>query len=164
MNPRRLRQWKTFLVATFTALFLIEVNLVIRQERTQIFAATAQKTGSALIDFAQTRAQVLQRKPDEGFEQYQQRISAETADTQSMYAKLYSLEVARLRDGFARRGLQTPELDEFYQNPGSAIAICEIGRALFGMGAKLRSEHFSAVLKGWLRRFIRPTSFSPSKS
>ena len=152
------------LIATFGVLFLAEVDLVIRQERTQIFAVTAQKTGSALMEFAQTRAQLSQVKPNESFEQYEQRISTENSDTQSMYSKLYFLEVARLRDGFARRGLQTSELDEFYQRPGSAIAIRGIGRALFGMGAQLRSEHFSAVLKGWWQRLIRPTPFSASKS
>ncbi len=133
-------------------LFLAEVYLVIQQERTQIFASNAQKAGSALMDFAQTRAQLLQRENNESFAQYEQRISTENADTQSLYSKLYSLEVARLRDGFARRGLQTPEVDEFYQRPGTAIAIREIGRALFDMGAELRSEHFSALMKGWWRR------------
>lgn len=127
---------------------------MIRQERTQVLAATAQKTGSALIDFAQARAQLSRRKTDESFEQYEMRISKENTDTQSMYSKQYSREVANLRDGFARRGLKTPELDEFYRRPGSTIAMSEIGRTLFEMGAELRSEHFSTVVKGWLRRLI----------
>lgn len=160
LNSRRLRQWKTLLLATFTLLFLAEADLVIRQERTQIFAATAQKAGSKLIDFAEARGQLLQRKPNESFEQYEQRISTENADTQSLYSKLYSLEVARLRDGLARRGLKTPEIDEFYQRPGSVIAMREIGRALFDMGTELRSEHFSTVVKGWLRRLIHLALFS----
>lgn len=163
MNARRLRQWKLFLVATFAALVLLEMSFIIRQQRTQILAAAAQKTGLAMIDFAQTRARLLQRKPKEGFEQYEQRISAETNETQSRYAQLYSGEVARLRDSFARRGFHQPALDEFYKNPGSAIAIYATGRALFGMGMELRSEHFSAVLKGWLRRIFRPTTLSSSK-
>jgi hypothetical protein len=133
-------------------LFFAEVSLVIWQERNQILASNAQKAGSTLMDFAQTRAQLLQRKDNESFAEYEQRISAVNADTQSLYSRLYSLEVARLRDGFARRGLKAPELDEFYQRPASAIAIREIGRALFNMGAELRSEHFSAVIKGWWRR------------
>jgi hypothetical protein len=135
-------------------LFFVEVGLVIEQERTQIFAATAQKAGSALIDFAETRAQLLQRKNNESFAQYEQRIATENADTQSLYAKLHSREVASLRDGFARRGLNTPELDEFYQRPGSAIAIHEIGRTLFDMGAELHSEGVSVAVKGWWRRLI----------
>ena len=163
MNPRRLRQSKTVLIATFSVLFLAEVDLVIQQERTQIFASNAQRTGSALMDFAQTRAQLLQRKDNESFAQFEQRISTVNADTQSLYSKLYSLEVAGFRDGFARRGLKTPELDEFFQRPGSAIAIFEIGRALFDMGAELRSEHLSAVIKGWWRR-AHPALLSPSKS
>lgn len=158
LNPRRL------LIATFTVLFLAEVGLVIWQERTQILASNAQKAGSALMDFAQTRAQLLQRKDNESFTDYEQRISAVNADTQSLYSKLYSLEVARLRDGFARRGLRTPELDEFYKRPASAIAIREIGRALFEMGVELRSEHFSALVKGWWRRLIHLALLSPSKS
>lgn len=151
LNPRRLAHWKTFLIAVFTLLFLAEADLVMRQERTQVFAARAQKAGSALIDFAQTRAQLSRRNPNEPFAQYEQRISRENADTQSLYSKLYSLEVARLRDGFARRGLTTPELDEFYQRPGSAIAVREVGRELFDMGAELGSERFSTVVKGWWR-------------
>jgi hypothetical protein len=154
LNPRRLRQWKTLLIATFILLFFVEVSLVTEQQRTQIFAATAQKAGSALMDFAETRAQLLQRKNNESFAQYEQRIATENADTQSLYAQLHFREVARLRDGFARRGLKTPELDEFYQRPGSAIAIHEIGRTLFDMGAGLRSESVLVVVKGWGRRLI----------
>ena len=158
-----LAQRKNLFVAAFVLLFLAEADLVIQQERTQIFASHAQKAGSALMDFAQTRAQLLQRKDNESFAQYQQRITTVNADTLLLYSKLYSQDVARLRDGFARRGLKTPELDEFYQMPGSAVATREIGRALFDLGAELRSEHLSAVIKGWRRR-THPELLSPSKS
>jgi hypothetical protein len=154
LKPSQLPQWKALLIATFILLFLAEVGLVIEQERNQIFAATAQKTGSALIDFAETRAQLLGRKTNESFAQYEQRISTENADTQSLYSKLYALEVARLRDGFARRGLKKSELDEFCQRPGSVIAIREIGRTLFDMGDELRSEGVPVVVKGWFRRLV----------
>jgi hypothetical protein len=160
LNPRRLRQWKTLLTATFILLLLVEGDLVVEQERTQIFAATAQRTGSALIEFAETRAQLLRRKNNESFAQYEQRISSENAETQSLYAKLHSQEVARLRDGFARRGLKRLALDEFYQRPGSAIAIREIGKTLFDTGAELRSEGISVVVRGWWRRLVHLTSFS----
>lgn len=144
-------------------LLVAELDLVMQQERNQVFADAAQKTGSALMDFAQTRAELLQRKPSESFEQYEVRISAENANTQALYSRMYSGEVARLRDGFVRRGLERPELDEFYQEPGSAIAMHENGRALFEMGAELRSVPLTGMIKGWLRRSIRPTLFSPSK-
>jgi hypothetical protein len=144
-------------------LFFAEVALVIEQERTQIFAARAQKAGSALIDFAETRAQLSRRNTNESFAQYEQRFSAENADTQALYSKLYSLEVARLRDGFARWGLKRPELDEFYQRPGSVIAIREIGRTLFDMGDELRSEGLSVVVKGWFRRLVHRALLFPSK-
>jgi hypothetical protein len=150
LNARRLSKWEIFLIASFTLLLIVEVGLVIQQERTQIFAVTAQRTGSALIDFAQTRAQVLRRKSNESFYQYELRISAENAKTQLLYAKQYEVEVARFREEFARRGLKTPELDMFYQRPESAIAIREIGRTLFDMGTELRSEN----TKGWLRRLV----------
>src|SRR5579863_7433758 len=105
-----LAQRKNLFVAAFILLFLAEADLVIQQERTQIFASHAQKVGSALMDFAQTRAQLLQRKDNESFAQYQQRIATVNADTLLLYSKLYSQDVALLRDGFARRGLKTPEL------------------------------------------------------
>lgn len=127
---------------------------MIRQERTQIFATTAQKVGSALIDFAQTRSQLLLRNPDESFEQYERRISTENFDTQSLYSKLYAVQVARLRYGFARRGLKTSELDEFYQRPGSDIAILEVGKTLFDNGAALRSKGVPAEVKGWRRSIL----------
>ena len=151
MKPR---QTRTLLMATFLLLFLAEVDFVIQQERNQIFAASAQKTGSALIDLAQSRSQLLQRKTSESFAQYEQRIASENADMQSLYLKLHFPKVARMRDGFAQRGFKTAELDEFYQSPGSAIAIHEIGRALFDMGAELRSKSLSAVVRGWRRRLI----------
>ena len=163
MKPSRLPPWKILLTATFIFLLLLEVILVIQQERTQIFSATAQKTGSALINFAETRAQLLQRKTDESFAKYEQRISSENGETQSLYLKLHSVEVARLRDGFARRGLKTPELDEFYQRPGSTIAIREIGRTLFDKGAELRSGGLSAVVKGWWRPLLHLTLLTPSR-
>ena len=139
----------------FTLLFVAEVGAVIRQERNQVFAATAQRVGSALVDFAVERAHLLKRETNESFEQYQKRISIENAETQALYSKQYSVEVARLRDGFARRGLETPEMNEFYRRPGSAIAIREIGRTLFDMGVELGSENVSFVVKSWVRRLIR---------
>jgi len=151
LNTRRLGQWKTLLITMFALLLVAEVCFVIWQERTQVLAATAQKTGSALIDFAQACAQQSRRKTDESFERYEQRISKENSDTQSLYSKQYSLEVAHLRDSFARLGLKRPELDGFYQRPGSTIAIREIGRTLLDMGTALRSEGVSVVIKGWLR-------------
>lgn len=155
MNARRVVQLKVFLIAIFIVFFLVEMEFVIRQERAQVFAATAQKEASALIDFAQARDQLSRRKTDESFEQYEERISKENTDTQSLYSKQYSLVVARLRDGFARRGLKSPELDGFYQRPGSTIAIREIGRTIFDMGAELSSRGISFVIKGWLRRVAR---------
>ena len=161
MNYRRRPKWKTALVATFILLFVAEVGLVIEQERAQIFAARAQETGSALIDFAETRAQLFGRKTNESFAQYEQRISTENADTQSLYSKLYSLKVARLRDRFARRGLNRPELDEFYQRPGSVVAVYEIGRSLFDMGSQLRTAGIPGTVKEWWRAIHR-TRVSPS--
>lgn len=135
---------------------------MIQQERTEVLAATAQKTGSALIDFAEARAELSRRKTDESFEQYEQRISQENTDTQLLYSKQYSLEVARLRDGLARRGLKTSELDGFYQRPGSTIAIREIGRTLLDMGTALHSEGVSVVAKRWVRGLIHLTLVYPS--
>jgi hypothetical protein len=154
LNPSQLHRWKTLLAATLILLFLAEVGLVVEQERTQMFAATAQKAGSSLIDFAETRAELLRRERNESFAQYEQRISAENADTQSLYSNLYSLKVARLRDEFARLGLKRQALDEFYQRPGSTIAIREVGRTLFDMGAELRLEGVPVVMKGLWRRLV----------
>lgn len=136
----------------FGLLFAAELSLVIREQRTQVFVDTAQKTGSSLIDFAHSRAALLQRQPNEPWEQYEQRVVSENLDAQSQYSKSYASEVARLRDGFARRGLRSPDLDEFYQKPGSLIAVHEVGKALFDLGAVLRTEHFPGELKGLLRR------------
>ena len=163
MTLNGLVQRKYLFIAAFILLFSAEAGLVIQQERTQIFATDAQKAGSALMDFAQTRAQLLKRKDNESFGKYEERISTVNADTLLLYSKLYAEDVARLRDGFARRGLKRPELDEFFRRPGSAIAILEVGRALFDLGADLRSEHLSAVIKGWWRR-AHPALLTPSKN
>jgi hypothetical protein len=144
------------LIALFALLFLAEVGLVIQQQRTQVFAAAAQKTGSALIDFSQKRAQLLRRDSNESFDQYERRISSENAETESLYSKLYEAEVARLREGFARRGVKTPEADVFYQKPGSAIAIREIGTALLNGGTELSSKGVAFAIKGWVRRLAHP--------
>ena len=135
---------------------------MIEQQRAQVFAATAQKAGSALIDFAESRAELLGRKDNESFAQYEQRISTENADAQSQYSNLYSVKIARLRDGFALHGLNRPELDEFYQRPGSIIAIREIGRTVFDMGSELRSAGILGAVEKWWRRPTSPTAVSPS--
>ena len=155
MHYRRRPKWKTVLVASFVLLFVAEVGLVIQQESAQIFAAKAQETGSALVDFAETRAQLLGRKTDESFAQYAQRISTENADTQSLYLKLYAVKVARLRDGFARRGINSSQLDEFYKTPVSTIAIREIGGTLFDMGSELRTAGIPGTVKKWWRAMHR---------
>ena len=159
MNRSRLRQLKTLLIGTFILLFLLQLDLIVEQERNQIFAATAQKTGSALIDFAETRAHLLQRKDNESFPAYEQRIAAENGNTLSLYATLHSREVTRLRDGFARRGLKRLELDGFYQSPNSAIAVREIGRSLFEMGIELRAQGVLVLAKHRLRQLTHLGAF-----
>jgi len=129
-------------VAGFAFLLLAEATMVIRQERTQIVATKALKIGAELIDFARDRARLMQRRPDESFDQYEQRISKQNAETQSLYSKTYYSKVAYLRYEFARRGLRDPELEEFYQRPAYPIAIREIGEKLFRMGVALRSWTF----------------------
>jgi hypothetical protein len=152
LSPRRLHQSKTFLVALVTLLFVAEVVFIVNQQRAQVIAARAQKVGSALIDFARIRAQTQRRETNEPFAQYEQRLATENARTQTLYSRLFYPEVAGLRDGLARHGLQTRELNDFYQRPGSAIAIREIGRTLFDMGDELQSVSTSVVVRGWWRR------------
>lgn len=152
MNSRRIRQWKILVVVSFALLFFALVDLVMWQQRGEILADSAQKTGSALVDFAEQRTELSFRGQNESFEHYQQRLSAENAETQSLYAKRYSLEVKRLRRDFARRGLTAPVLDEFYQRPGSTIAVREIGSTLFDMGVWPRVQKLSAQIKEWLRQ------------
>ncbi|HEV3482155.1 MAG TPA: hypothetical protein VGR97_07485 [Candidatus Acidoferrales bacterium] len=151
MNSRRIRQWKILVVVSFALLFFALVDLVMWEQRGEILADSAQKTGSALVDFAEQRAELSFRGQSESFEHYQQRLSAENAETQSLYAKRYSLEVKRLRRDLARRGLTAPVLDEFYQRPGSTIAVREIGSTLFDMGVWLSVPKRSAQIKEWLR-------------
>ena len=152
MNSRRIRQWKILVVVSFALLFFALVDLVMWQQRGEILAESAQKTGSALVDFAEQRAELSFRGQNESFEHYQQRLSEENAETQSLYAKRYSLEVERLRRDFARRGLTAPVLDEFYQRPGSTIAVREIGSTLIEMGVWPRVQKLSAQIKEWLRQ------------
>lgn len=154
LDARRLRQSKTLLIVVFALLLLAEMDLVVWQQRGQIFAGRAKRTGSALLDFAEERSQLLERKAGEPFEPYEQRIAVVNRETESLYAKEYAPEVRRLHDGFSRRGLKTPELDEFYRRPGSTVALQEVGAALFNMGAALSSERLSTTSKNWLRRFL----------
>lgn len=152
MNSRRIRQWKRLVVVSVALLFFALVDLVTWQQRGEILADSAKKTGSALVDFAEQRAELSLRGQKESFEHYQQRLSAENAETQSLYATRYLLEVKRLRGELARRGLTAPVLDEFCQRPGSTIAVREIGSTLFDMGFQLRVQKRSTRIKAWLRR------------
>lgn len=133
----------------FIAAFLALIGLIAEQQRSQQFAVQTQKEGAALIDMAEVRGQQLQRKPDERFSTYEQRILLENEDVQAEYARLHADKVARLRDGLARRGFKKTELDEFYQRPGSAVAIGELGRALSDMSVELRSQ---GIIQAWSRR------------
>ena len=151
MNPRRIHQCKILLLVAFGLLLLALLGLVVWQQRREILADRAQKAGSALLDFAEERAQLSQRQTNESFEEYEQRISAESAETQSLYTKRYLPEVTQLRKEFARRGVKREVVDEFYQSPGSVIAIREIGNTLFDMGVDLRAQRLSVKIKQWIR-------------
>lgn len=151
MNSDRIHGWKIVVVVLFALLFFALVDLVIWQQRGVILGDSAQKMGSALVDFAEQRTELSMRRQNESFEHYQQRLSAENAETLSIYAERYSPEVKRLRGDFARRGLTAPVLDEFYQRPGSTVAIREIGTTLFDMGAWPRFQTLPRQIKAWLR-------------
>jgi hypothetical protein len=156
LRPSR---WKTPLIFLFVVLLLVEFVLVVRQEEAQSFAAAAQKEASRLIDFAQTRAKASQRESNESFARYEQRISTEDEATQALYSKLFAAKVAHMRDEFARRGFTKSELDEFYQKPGSTIAIYAIGRALSDMSAELGAR---GMLDNWKRKLARLRHHSSS--
>ena len=141
-NTSGRRRWKVLLIAVFALLFLAEVGLVIRQEKSQIVGAKAQELASQLIDFAQSGADRLQRTPNERLGPYEQRILNENALTDSLYAERYYQEVAYLQQALRQRGLSDPELDELYRRPGSAIGVRDVGKRLFEMGAVLRSRRF----------------------
>ncbi len=79
----------------------------------------------------------MQRKSNESFAQYRNRIIAEDAETQSLYAKLYYRKAASMRDEFARRGLTDKDLDEFYERPTHPLGIREVGERLSYMGERL---------------------------
>ena len=117
LDNRRLRRWKALLVVGCAFLFLAEATMVICRERMQIVAIKALKTAAELIDFARDRGRLTQRRPDESFDQYEQRISNVNVETQSLYSKTYGSQVSDLRSEPARRGLRDAELDELYQRP-----------------------------------------------
>ena len=140
LNLQVLGRWKIVLTVGFLLLFGAELRLLIRSERTQMLARTAQKTAARLIDFAQARSELMQRNPNESLDQYENRISAENSETQSEYLKQFYGQVAQLRDEFVRRGVEDQELDEFYQKPVYPIGIREVGERLSVLAASLRSK------------------------
>jgi hypothetical protein len=155
MESRRVSQVKTLLFTGFAVLFLSLVALVVEQQKSQTLANAAQKEGSALMDLAQSRGQQLQRKSTESFAEYEKRVSAETEETQTLYAKLHAAEVARLRARLAHLGFHKAELDEFYNRPDSAVAIGEIGRILSDLSDELRSQGAWQIVKSRLKRTKR---------
>jgi len=133
-------RWKAFVIVPFALLFLAEVHLLIRQERSQVAGAKAQKLGFELIDFAQARAEGLQRQAHESIGPYEQRVSRENAATESLYSEKYYKEVAYLQQALTHRGLRDPEFDVLCQRPGSVLGVRDVGKRLFEMGAILRSR------------------------
>lgn len=142
LNIQGPHRWKVVLIALFILLLVAEVDLLIRQERSYKTSARAEKVAGELIDFAQARGDLARRRADESIRQYEGRISKENATTQSLYSDRYYQEVAYLRQEFARRGLSDSELEALYRRPGCAIAVREVGKALFAMGATLHSRTF----------------------
>src|ERR1700729_445302 len=94
-------RWKIALAVMFFFLFGGELVLLIRSERTQMLARRAQRIAARLMDFAQDRAQLMQRNPKESLPDYENRISAVNSETQSLYARQFYGQVAQLRDEFA---------------------------------------------------------------
>lgn len=133
-------RWKAFVIASFAILFLAEAVLLIRQEQSQIVGAKTQGLGAELIDFAQARAERMQRMEHESIGPYEQRVSSENAATESLYSEKYYKEVADLQQALAHRGLKDPELDDLGRRPGSALGVRDVGKRLFEMGAALRSH------------------------
>lgn len=130
MNLAVLRRWKLLVAVLFLLLLGAEVHVLIRSEKTQMLARRAQGTAAQLVDFAQARAQLTERRPDESFDQYSRRVSAENAETQSLYSKQFYGQVAQLREEFAQRGVRDQELDQFYREPNVPIGIREVGERL----------------------------------
>lgn len=128
-----IEKWKIVLGIMFCFLLCIEVLFLIRVEKKQTLALQARRTAADLIDFAQARAQLNTRNPNESADQYRVRISAENAETQSLYAKEFSGQIGHLRDEFARHGVTDKELDEFYVKPIYPIGIREVGQRLYVM-------------------------------
>ena len=132
-------RWKIALAVMFFFLFGGELVLLIRSERTQMLARRAQRIAARLMDFAQDRAQLMQRNPKESLPDYENRISAVNSETQSLYARQFYGQIAQLRDEFARHGIADRELDEFYREPLYPIGIREVGERLTTIAQSLGS-------------------------
>jgi hypothetical protein len=131
-------RWKIIFAVMFLFLFTAELSLLVRQERTQLLASSAQKTAGELTDFAQAHAARMQRDENESIDHCVKKISAENLETQSLYGKLFYGRVSQLRDAFARRGVQDQELDEFYARPVYPIGILEVGSRLSMLADRTR--------------------------
>ena len=129
--------WKTIFALALISVVFFGSSQLTRYKSNRMLGAEALKLSSELIHFSNSRAQRTQRKPNESFTQYRNRIIAEDAETQSLYAKLYYRKVANLRDEFARRGLTDKDLDEFYERPSHPLGIREVGERLLYMGETL---------------------------
>jgi hypothetical protein len=139
VNLAVLGRWKILIAVVFLFLLGAELHLLIRSEKTQMLARRAQGTAAQLVDFAQARAQLMQRRPNESFDQYSQRVSAENSETQSLYLKQFYGQVAQLREEFAQRGVKDQELDQFYREPNVPIGIREVGERLSVLAARVHA-------------------------
>lgn len=129
--------WNTILALALISVVLFGSGQLTRYKSNRMLGAEALKFSSEVIHFSNSRAQLAQRKSNESFAQYRNRIIAEGAETQSLYAKLYYRKVASMRDEFARRGLTDKDLDEFYERPTHPLGIREVGERLSYMGERL---------------------------
>ena len=132
--------WKRILALALISVVLFASSRLTRYESNRMLAAEAQRLCSKLIAFSNSRGQLMQRKSNESFEEYRNRIIAEDAETQALYATLYCGKVASMRGEFARRGLTDKGLDEFYERPTHPLGILEVGERLSYMGERLRSH------------------------
>ncbi len=100
--------------------------------------ADAAALASELISFADAQQRRVPSSDTRRWDTYTRELARVSSETQEEYREKYRARVEFLRQECAKRHLADPELDNFYRNPKSPLAVRSVGERLAYMARQLQ--------------------------
>ncbi len=100
--------------------------------------ADAAALAGELISFADAQQSRVPSPKSGRWDAYTRELTQVSSDTQEEYRRRFAARVAFLRREFAKRRLTDQEMDSFYRDPRSPLAVRSVGERLAYMARQLQ--------------------------